>query len=208
MVVIGVTGSIGTGKSTVARQFQALGAVVLDADAIVHELMQPRRAVWRRIVQVFGAGILRPDRTIDRQALASIIFRDERRRRALERIIHPSVLRVIRKRLRELGRARKVRVVVLDVPLLFEAGAQRLADVVVVVTAPPEVQRARLKSAYGWSDRETTARIRAQWNLAAKVALADDVIDNSDGVNATRTQVRRLWSQLERRNKQNSTSRP
>ena len=208
MVVIGVTGGVGTGKSTVARCFQELGAVVLDADVMAHGLMQPRRAAWRRIKQAFGEGVLRPDRTIDRQLLASIVFRDARPRRELERILHPGVLRVIRQRLRALRRARKARAVVLDVPLLLEVGAQKLVDVLIVVTVPPEVQRSRLKAAVGWSDEETTARIRAQWDLAAKVALADYVVDNSGGVGATRTQVMRIWNQLGQRNRRSSTSRP
>ena len=208
MVVIGVTGSVGSGKSTVARCFQQLGAVVLDADAIARDLLQPQRAAWRDVTQVFGKQVLRPDRTIDRRILASIVFRDPRRRRVLERIIHPRVLRIIRQRLGELRRARNVRAIVLDVPLLLEVGAETLVDVVIVVTAPEEVQRARLKAAVGWSHGETTARMRAQWNLSAKVALADYVVDNSDGVEATRTQVRRIWNQLGRCNRRSSTSRP
>jgi len=196
MVVIGVTGGVGTGKSTVARMFQRLGAVVLDADALAHEAMEPRRLAWRRIVRTFGEGVLNPDQTINRQRLAQRVFQDEPARARLERIIHPQVRREIRLRLGRLRRARRVRAVVLDVPLLIEAGAARLVDALVVVTALPEVQRRRLASRHGWSAEETEARSAAQWDLAAKAALADFVVDNSDGVDATRTQVKRIWKRL------------
>lgn len=196
MVVIGVTGGVGTGKSTVARMFQRLGAVVLDADALAHEAMEPNRPAWRRIVRAFGKGILNPDQTINRRRLAQRVFRDAEARRRLERIIHPQVLREIRLRIGRLRRARRTRAVALDVPLLIESGAARMADALVVVTAPPEVQRRRLARRHGWSAEETKRRIRAQWDLAAKAALADYVVDNSDGVDATRTQVRRIWKQL------------
>jgi dephospho-CoA kinase len=195
MVVIGVTGGLGTGKSTVAAMFKALGAVVLDADVIAHQVMEPKRLAWRTIVETFGESVLNDDQTVNRRTLASVVFRDEPRRKRLEAIIHPPVLRSIKQRLRRLRRVRRVRAVVLDVPLLVEAGAHTLVDALVVVTAPPEIQRERLKSKYGWSDEETTARIDAQMELSAKVALADHVVDNGNGVDATRTQVKRIWNQ-------------
>ena len=195
MVVIGITGGVGTGKSTVAKMFQQLGAVVLDADVIAHLVMEPKRLAWRQIVKAFGEDVLNEDQTINRKRLAAIVFADDERRKWLERIIHPKVLHVIKQQLHRLKRSRRVRAVVLDVPLLMEAGAEGLADVLVVVTAPPQVQRERLKKKYGWSEEETNARMAAQWDLSAKVALADHVVENSDGVDATRTQVKRIWNQ-------------
>ena len=207
MIVIGVTGGLGTGKSTVARMFQRLGAAVLDADAIAHEAMAPRRLAWRQVVRAFGAAVLNPDQTVNRARLAQRVFRDEQARRRLERIIHPQVLRELRQRMGRLRRARRVRAVVLDVPLLIEAGGAGVVDALVVVTAPPEVQRRRLARRHGWSAEETNRRIRAQWDLAAKAALADDVVDNSDGVDATRTQVKRIWRRLvPHRSRPSSTS--
>ena len=101
-----------------------------------------------------------------------------------------------------------VRAVVLDIPLLVEVGAQRLVDALVVVTAPPEVQRERVRRQHGWTDAELDARIRAQWDLSAKAALADYVVDNADGVDATRTQVTRIWQKLvPLRRKRSLTSR-
>ena len=207
MIVIGLTGGVGTGKSTVAKMFRQLGAVVLDADALAHQAMEPTRPAWRSIVKVFGNGVLNADRTVNRRRLASLVFSDARRRRQLERIIHPVVLRQMKRALRQLRRARAVNAVVLDVPLLLEVGAEGLVDALVVVTAPPQAQRKRLQRAHGWSDEETTARIAAQWVLSAKAALADYVVDNSNGVKATRRQVRQLWKQLVPANRPSSTLR-
>ena len=210
MVVIGVTGGVGTGKSTVAEMFRRLGAVVLDADVMAHRVMVPKRLAWREIVKEFGEEVLNDDQTINRKRLAALVFHDEQRRKRLERIIHPRVLREIKEQLHRLQRSRRVRAIVLDVPLLVEVGAHRLVDALVVVTAPPEAQRIRLKEKYGWSDEETNARIGAQWELSAKVALADYVVDNAHGVDATRTQVRHLWETLvplSRLNRRSSISR-
>ena len=207
MVVIGVTGGVGTGKTTVANMLKRLGAVVLDADAIAHQVMEPKRLAWRQIVKTFGEGVLNDDQTVNRRRLAALVFQDEQSRKRIERIIHPRVLRQIKVRLHRLRRTRKMQVVVLDIPLLIEAGAQDLADVLVVVTASPDVQRERLRAKFGWTDEEITARIGAQWDVSAKAALADVVVDNADGVETTRTQVKRLWNRLVPRSSKSSTSR-
>ena len=207
MVVIGLTGGVGTGKSTVAGMFKRLGAAVLDADAIAHEVMEPKHLAWRKVVQAFGESILNSDQTINRARLAARVFADAGERVRLERIVHPHVLREIRQRLRRLGRSRRTRAVVLDVPLLVEAGAHRLADALVVVTAPPDIQRRRIRERRGWSAEEAESRIGAQWELSAKAALADHVVDNGNGVDATRTQVKGIWRQLVPANRPSSTSR-
>lgn len=197
MVVIGVTGGVGAGKSTVAGLFRELGAVVLDADAITHELMEPKRLVWRAVVRAFGEGMLNDDQTINRKRLAAVVFEEPERRRQLEAIVHPQVVRRIKQELHRLQRSRRVRAVVLDVPLLVEVGAQRMVDALVVVTAPSAAQRERLQQQHGWSDEEVSKRLTAQWDLSAKVALADYVVDNGDGRTATRTQVKHIWNQLQ-----------
>ena len=201
MLVIGVTGSVGTGKSTVAAMFARRGAVVLDADRIAHDVLQPGRIGWRRTVRAFGSKIVKVDRTIDRSALAQIVFTNAPARRKLEAIVHPLVLGQIR---RELGRLRraKARAVILDVPLLLETNAHRLVDAVIVVTARPAVISTRLR-ARGWTEMEIRRRRRAQWEVSAKEALADVVIDNSQGLATTRTQVTRVWQKL-----QNDARRP
>jgi len=195
MVVIGVTGGVGTGKSTVAKMFQELGAVVLDADAIAHQLMEPKRLCWRRVVERFGEGVLNEDQSINRKRLAELVFRDAEQRRQLEAIIHPHVLRQIKQRLHRLTRSRRSRAVVLDVPLLVEVDAQGMADALVVVTAPRDAQLRRLQSRFK-DPEEGEARIAAQMDLAAKAALADFVVDNAGTVDATRIQVKHIWEQL------------
>ena len=207
MIVIGLTGGVGTGKSTVAKMFRQVGAAVLDADVLAHQAMEPKRLAWRSIVKTFGREMLNADQTVNRRRLASLVFNDEPRRRQLERILHPVVLREIKRALHRLKRAHKVQAVVLDVPLLLEVGAEELVDALVVVTAPPQVQRERLRRTHGWSDEDTTVRIAAQWDLSAKAALADYVVDNSNGVDATRRQVRQLWKRLVPANRPSSTSR-
>ncbi len=194
MMVIGVTGSVGTGKSTVARMLGKLGAVVIDADQVAHEVMEPNRPAWRAIVKAFGQGLLQADGTLNRRRLAGRVFRDANARRRLEAIVHPRVIRAVNARLRTLSRNPRVRVVVLDVPLLVEAGMRGLVDTLVVVTATSAVQRRRLR-ARGYSAREVARRANAQWTLSAKVGLADVVVNNSSGVDQTWRQVKRLWNQ-------------
>ena len=195
MVVLGVTGGLGSGKSTVTRMFHQLGAVAVDADALAHEVIEPERPAWREIVTAFGREILNADRTINRRRLGAIVFADARRRRRLEAIVHPRVLRELRRLLRRLREERRAPVVVVEVPLLFEAGARGAVDAVVVVTAPPAVRRARLQR-HGWSKREVAARMAAQWTLSAKAALADYIVENAAGKARTRAQVKRIWNQL------------
>ncbi len=196
MVVIGVTGGVGTGKSTVSSMFKQLGARILDADALAHEAMEPGRLAWRQIVKTFGDDILNEDRTINRRLLAQQVFSDETARKRLEAIVHPQVLRRIKQELHRVRRRRAVRAVVLDVPLLAEAGAQELVDALVVVTAEPSQQRQRLARRRGWTEEDVARRAQAQWDLSTKVALADYVVDNRDGLERTRRQVRQIWHQV------------
>ena len=193
MIAIGVTGGLGTGKSTVARMFGELGAEVMDADAIAHEVMEPKRVAWRRIVERFGEGVLLEDRTIDRRALAAMVFGDDGARRDLEAIVHPQVLQEIKRR-------RGLKAAVVEVPLLVETQSQGMVDAVVVVTAPPDVQRERL-SKKGFAPDDADKRIAAQASESAKVALADYCVDNSRDLERTRKQVRQAWHQLVEANK-------
>lgn len=192
MVVVGVTGVPGSGKSTVAQMFGERGATVLDADRIAHELMAPGRPAWREIRRAFGPAILKADGAIDRRRLADAVFEDARLRKRLEAIVHPRVLRELRRRLRELRQAGRVRVAVVEIPLLFEAGARRMVDHVIVVKADAAVRRRRL-SAKGWTNQEISRRQTAQWSQAAKVALADSIVENSRARRTTRQQVERVW---------------
>lgn len=206
MVVLGLTGSIGTGKTTVAGLFRELGARTLDADKITHALMTPGQPAYREIVRVFGPGVLDARGRLDRARLAARVFSNTSARRRLERILHPRVLRVIAKDLNTWRRVGRVRVAVVEIPLLFESGAQRLVDYVVVVTAPRAVQEARLRRQAGWSRAHIRRRAAAQWQLSAKVALADLVIDNGRRVADTRRQVKDVWNKLRLHSKASSIS--
>ncbi|HQP10475.1 MAG TPA: dephospho-CoA kinase [Candidatus Omnitrophota bacterium] len=195
MTVIGLTGSLGTGKSTVARMFKALGAHVLDADQIARQLMRPGAPCFMRIVKMFGKDIIASGR-IDRKKLASRVFADARQRRRLEQIIHPKVRKIIVKKIREGKRDKSRRVIVIDVPLLFEAKLNRCVDHTIVVTAGRAEQIARAARNLGITKAEAKRRIKAQMPLRQKIRLADITIDNHGTFNQTQKQVKQIWERL------------
>ncbi len=196
MIVVGVTGSFGTGKSTVAQLLARRGAHVLNADALAHEAMAPGTAVARRLRRRFGAAVVGPDGAIHRAALARAGFASRRAWQDLCRMIHPAVIVRTRRALRAIGRRRPRAVVVLDVPLLIESGMTALVDWVVVVTAPRRVQLARLRADGRWPVAEIRRRLRWQMPLAQKVQRADVVIDNGGSRRATAAQVRQFWMRV------------
>jgi dephospho-CoA kinase len=193
--VIGLTGGIGTGKSTVSRMLAALGAVVIDSDRIVHELQAAGAPLLVEIAAAFGPGVIRADGSLDRAALGDIVFRDEAARLRLNAIVHPAVGRETAAQL-EAARARGVRLVVLDIPLLFETRLQGRAskanlgaDAVVVVYAPRELQIRRQLEREGYGREEAERRVDAQISIEEKRARADHVVDNSGTLEETRRQV-------------------
>lgn len=178
MLVVGLTGGIATGKSTVARMLRARGAVVLDADALVHELQAPGTEVYRAILDAFGPDILAPDGTLDRQKLGARIFADPEARRRLEAIVHPPVMAELRRRVEALRRDGRTRLCVVEAALLVEEGRRGIVDRVVVVTAPEAEQVARLRAKTGLGEEEAWRRVRAQLPAAAKARRADHVLVN------------------------------
>jgi dephospho-CoA kinase len=189
-IVIGLTGGFGTGKTTVAAMLRRCGARVIDADAIGHGLLRKRTGVYAAIVRRFGSGVLAADKTIDRGALARVVFADRARLRQLNRIIHPEIIRIIKK---EVSKVRKG-VVVVDAPLLMETGFHRDVDKLVVVTSGFETRIRRIQARASLSKAAIVQRIRAQIPLQAKVRAADFVIDN----NGTRTDLRKQVTQIRR----------
>lgn len=179
MILIGLTGGVATGKSTVAQMFEQCGAIVIDADALARAVVQPDKPAWRDIVRAFGKEVLNPNRTINRQTLGSIVFRHPAKRRRLERIIHPRVAREQQRLTREAARKDPTAVVLYDVPLLFEAGIDKRVQKIIVVTADQQTQIARLKKRNGLSRAEALRRIRSQMSLARKTQMADIVIDGT-----------------------------
>jgi len=201
-VVVGLSGGIGTGKSSVARLFAEAGAVVIDADAIVHELQAPGTSLLAEIAEAFGPEVLRADGSLDRERLGSIVFRDPEARRRLGAIVHPKVGAEMLRRL-EAARAAGARLVVLDIPLLFEgrkAGTGSAAllgfDASVLAYAPEALQIERQIARDRCSRDEALRRIRAQLPIEEKRALADHVIDNSGALADTARQVRDLVTLL------------
>lgn len=198
MKVIGLTGGIASGKSFVAGILRELGAIVIDADAIAREVVEPGTEAWREIVEAFGEEFLLPSGHLDRKKLARKIFQDPAARETLEAITHPR----IRKRMfEEVERQRSIgdscrRVIVLDIPLLFETGRPPGLDGVIVVYADEEVLLERLIARDGIPREEAELRLRAQMPLREKVRLADWVIDNNGSPEATRAQVEALWREL------------
>lgn len=197
--VIGLTGGIGSGKSTVSRMFEKLGATVLDADAIVRELQSPGSAVLAEIQAAFGPQVIGPDGELDREALAAIVFRDDAARLRLNAIVHPKVADELARRVaaaREAGST----VVVLDIPLLFEGresgegtAARMPLDATVVVHVPEETQIERQLAREECSREEAVRRVRAQLPLDEKRRLADFAIDNSGTLEETERQVRDVF---------------
>ena len=200
--VVGLTGGIGTGKSTVSRMLAELGATVIDSDAIVHELQAPGAPMLRELAAEFGERILRPDGSLDRAALGDLVFRDEAARKRLNAIVHPGVGRETARRLAAALEA-KVALVVLDIPLLYETRHQGTASrtnlgaqAVIVVYAPRALQIRRQVERNTYGEDEAARRVDAQLPIDEKRALADYVIDNSGSLEETRRQVEALYARL------------
>ncbi len=200
--IIGLSGGIGSGKSTVTRLLAGLGAITVDADAIVHELQAPGTPMLAAIATEFGAGVLREDGSLDRAALGNIVFRDAGARARLGVLVHPPVIAEMVRRARA-GAASGAPMVVLDIPLFFEgqkAGTGTATamhyDATVLVWVPRAVQIERTVARDGCDVGEAERRIAAQMPLDDKRALATHIIDNSGSPEATRRQVEALWQEL------------
>ena len=195
MKIIGLTGGIACGKSTVSAELRKRGAAIIDADALAHELSQPHQPIYSAYVERFGREIVTADGTLDRAAIARRVFADPAVRAEVEAIAHPIIRRAAEERLRA-ARDENKRAAVLDVPLLFEAGWDALADETWVVALPREKQLARLLARDKAMDAgEARARIAAQMPLAEKCARADVVIDNSGTVEEIREYIGKLWKE-------------
>jgi len=187
--LIGLTGNIACGKSTVLRQLARLGAYTIDADELIHEILRKGGLAYKPVLEEFGEGILGEDGEIDRRALARIVFSDPEKLRRLEEIEHPIVRRVIEEKIS--GASEEV--VVLDAIKLIESGWADKCDSVWVVTCLREQQIDRLMRTRGYSREEAEMRVDAQSPQEAKVARANVVIDNSGSLESTRRQVLDAW---------------
>ncbi len=192
MKVIGLTGGIGSGKSTVSQFLAELGAVILDADRVGHEAFKPGTEACREVVAAFSGGILTPNGEIDRKKLGDIVFGNPESLSRLNQIMHPRINNMVKARLEEYRR-QGVGVVVLEAPLLLDAGWASLVDEVWVTVAPESTVLRRLKERAGLSEPQSRARIRSQLSSAERIRYADVVIDTDCDLDELRARVRELW---------------
>ena len=204
MKVIGLTGGIASGKSTVAQFLKELGAVIIDADKVGHEAFEPNTETWREVVAAFGKEILTPDNEVDRQKLGKIVFADSQALVRLNQIVHPRIYALVKARIEDYRR-RGIKVVVLELPLLVEVplsmkpGQPTLSDEVDevwVTVAPQAVVLKRLKDKSGLSQAESLARIRSQLPSKERLKHADVVIETDCGLEELKAKVAKLWRGL------------
>jgi dephospho-CoA kinase len=195
MKVIGLTGGIGSGKSTVARYLEGLGAVVIDLDKVGHEVLKSGSRAFKRVVGEFGEKILNARGEIDRARLGKLVFKDHKALGRLNRIVHPAIDEIIDKRIEEYRR-RGVKVVVLEAAAMLEAGKAAQADEIWVTSAPEATVLRRLSKRSGYSEEEAKARIRSQLTNAERIKQADVVIDTDGSLDEVKARVEVEWRKL------------
>ena len=196
MVLIGITGGLASGKTTVASLFRECGAFVIQADQLARTVVAPGRTAWKEIVKTFGARVLHADRTLDRAALAELVFPHPRKLSILNRIVHPRVAREQVRQTNAIARRHPNAVIIYDAALLIEARAHERMDRIIVVTAnqPIQIQRARQRD--GLTKKEALGRIRGQLPLRTKRRFADYVLNGTLPVPRLRPQVRQLYQEF------------
>jgi dephospho-CoA kinase len=195
MYVIGLTGGIASGKSTVVQMLEEKGAVLLSADAVGHEVYEPGQPAWQEIVDAFGRQVVAEDGTIDRRRLGAIAFGDPQQLQRLNGITHPRMKEMMREKLNE-ERARGTQVAVLEAALLFDASWDDLTDEVWVTVAPPEVAAQRAAERSGLSVEEALSRIRSQMSNEERIGRSQVVIDTDCSLERTEKQVSQEWERL------------
>ncbi len=196
MLIVGLTGGIASGKSLVAKVFKDLGAHVIDADKIVHELLEPGQQAWEEVVEYFGPGIVFPDKIIDRRKLGEIVFNHAEKRTWLNQCLHPKVFAIYTARVKNLCARAPHAIIVLDAALLIETGYHKKMDRIVVVYATQEQQMERLTSRDRFSREQALVRIRSQMPLSEKRKQADYVIENTGTREETEQQAREIFQKL------------
>ncbi len=193
--VIGLTGGIGTGKSTVSRFLAELGAIIIDADKVGHEAFRPDTQAWHEVVAAFGREVLTPTGEIDRKKLGEMVFSNPESLSRLNRIMHPRMYDMMKARIEEYRR-QGADMVVLEAAVLIEANWTSLVDEVWVTVAPENVVLKRLKEQRGLVNNQTLARIRSQLSSEDRIKHADVVINNDSGPDQLKTKVKELWKKL------------
>ena len=203
-IIVGITGGIACGKSTVTELLAGKGAISINVDRVGHQLLKRGSSVMDKLIAVFGKGILDESGDVSREKLGAIVFNDKAARERLNAIMHPPIVEQSRTRARQLVAEAPTRVVLIDAPLLIEAGAQDTVDIIVVVTASTEIQLQRILDRSVAQNRplersEAQARIDAQMPLSEKIEYADFVIENNNTVDELRQKVGLLWQELKRK---------
>lgn len=193
---VGLTGGIATGKSTVSQMLRVRGAAIVDADQVAREVVEPHTPGWKRIRERFGDRILRSDGFLDRKALREVVFRDPQARRDLNGILHPLIRERMLEKAESLERERPERIIVFDIPLLYESRLTHWVRKVIVVYIPESLQIRRLMAREGIGEEEALRMIRAQMPIEEKKRMADCLIDNSGTLEETERQVDHLWRYL------------
>jgi len=196
VLVIGLTGGIASGKSTVSRYLRELGAKIIDADVIARELVLPQSSAWQEIVRHFGSEIIDEEGALLRKKLGEIIFRSSTERAVLNAILHPRIKQKIMEILSSLRNQKDIPLIVVDAPLLIEAGMVEIVDEVWVVAIPAELQRKRLIERDKISRAEAEERLAAQMPLQEKIKYAHRIIDNSGTIMETKKELDLFWQEI------------
>jgi len=198
MIIAGLTGTIGMGKSTVAAMFAELGAFIIDADKLAHQVVEPGQAAYQGIVDNFGKEILNPDGTLNRQALADIVFKDKEKLLKLNSIVHPAVMSEDARLVEQQKKSNPDGLIVKDIPLLLELGpelARAMVEVIIVVYCSPDIQLKRL-IARGMAEADAQNRIMTQIPVKEKMKFADFLVNNDGSLDETRQQVVQIYNQI------------
>jgi dephospho-CoA kinase len=195
-MLIGLTGGIASGKSIVADMFKSLGAYIIDSDKISREVMAPYTASYKKVVKVFGKGILNHDQTIDRKKLSSVVFGNPEKLSLLNECTHPEIYKEINRKAEIIKEKHPDALIIVDVPLLIETKAQKIFDKIIVVYADEDTQLKRLKERNGFSPTEAGKRIASQIPLKDKLKHADYVIHNDKSLEDTKRQVEKIYKKL------------
>ncbi|AZS16482.1 dephospho-CoA kinase [Paenibacillus lutimineralis] len=190
---IGLTGGIATGKSTVSHMLVSLGAELIDADVIARGIMEPGHPVLAKVAEHFGEDILNPDGTLNRKQLGAVVFSDPEQRKVLNELTHPAIRNEMAARMKALEAADPHRLVVCDIPLLYESGQEGLYEQIMVVYVPREVQLERLMERDNLTLEQASSRLAAQMDIELKKSKADVLIDNHYGLDETKHQIEKFW---------------
>ena len=198
MLVVGLTGAMGTGKSTVSSMFAELGCLIIDADQVARDLVQPDAPAWRRIVRIFGKDILNKDKTLDRKKLAAIIYMDASKRKLLNSILHPFILKEEERLVKQAAKEGNHRIAIVSAALMIEAGSYKRFPKIIVVTCSKETQIERIMKRENISRKEALQRWSAQLSSQEKKKFANYVINTSGPFPKTRKQVVQVYEKLRR----------